>query len=1013
MPPNLALHFLGSPQLYLNNDLITFQRRKSLALFAYLSIEQGQHQRDTLSSLLWPDYEQSKAFANLRNALLSIQKSIGDGWLNTDHDNIGLTEDADIWLDVAQFKSLLEKSKSEADVSLRTSLLADSAKLYRNHLLTGFSLKDAYSFNEWAYVEAEVLRLKFANILTILSEDHCSLGQADQAIPYARRLITLDPLNEAAHCLLMDVYIQAGQHSAALKQYQTLEQTLRKEMNLDPQPETRELYKRIRKGDIHAAPIAKPTEIITPKHNLPHQISSFIGREKEMAEVSDLITKNRLVTLVGTGGIGKTNLSLQLGPNLLEEYPDGVWFIGLDSLSDPDLVPQTVASVFDIQETPERPAIEILTNALRKKTTLLILDNCEHLLDACTQLTTTLLHSCPNIKILATSREVLNISGEATYQMPSLSLPEQDKASLEELTEYESVRLFTERAALALPSFALTNENAQTVIDICRKVDGIPLAIELAAARVNILQVEEILKQLNDSFDLLTSDNRAISAHHQTIQASMDWSWGLLDDSEQAFLRQLSIFAGGWTLEAAQAVCDGDFLGLTNSLVKKSLIVVKQEAGRETRYRFHEIVRQYAHEKLLAAAESEVIRDRHLAYFVKLAQRSEPEFIRADQVFWLNKTDKEFDNIRLALESAITRNIESGLQLFVALNEYFTIRSNVREIGGWLTKLLKLYNEDDSLHARALESYAHILGIRGDLAEAQKIARQGLDLSRAVSNQQAEAWSLFRLGGVAGDKDLIEQSIVLFQELGDKWGQAKAIAVLAEHTSQDPEQSKTFLIKALELHRELGNLFGIAHCQYLLAQRFIWSGDFSAAAQLLDEPLEIHRQLGNRRGEAGVLVCYGSLAYWQGNYQQAYTYFQQGIASEEKVGTFFVLWFRISLAYTLLKMGKISQAKEELGYSTQAFHKIGLSGGVVFAIEGLASLYVNQGQPKRAASLLAWADAMREKTEDDRPYVEQKAVESDLAVIYSQISSTEFEEAYDKGRGMSMDEAVELALNQS
>jgi predicted ATPase len=291
--------------------------------------------------------------------------------------------------------------------------------------------------------------------------------------------------------------MQAGQNNAALKQYQSLEQTLRKELNIDPQPETRELYKRIRKGDIHTTPVSKPIESITPKHNLPASLASFIGREKELTEITNLIAKNRLVTLMGIGGIGKTSLSLQIGHNLLKEYPEGIWFIGLDSLSSPNLVPQSAASVFDIRETAERPVIDILTNTLREKTALFILDNCEHLLDACAQLTTTLLQRCPNIKVLATSREVLHVTGEVTYQTLSLSIPKQDETSLEKLTQYESVRLFYERATLALSSFALASDNAKTVIAICRKVDGIPLAIELAAARVNFLQVEEILKQLS------------------------------------------------------------------------------------------------------------------------------------------------------------------------------------------------------------------------------------------------------------------------------------------------------------------------------------------------------------------------------------------------------------------------------------------------------------------------------------------------------------------------------------
>lgn len=300
--------------------------------------------------------------------------------------------------------------------------------------------------------------------------------------------------------------------------------------------------------------------------------------------------------------MGKTRLAIQVGHRLLRDYPDGVWFVPLDSLSDPLLVPQTVASVFDVREGADQPVIETLKNVLRRKTLLLILDNCEHMLDACAKLVTTLLAHCPNLRILTTSREILNLEGEATYYLPSLSTPEKN-ASPEILSEYESIRLFVERAALAQSTFQLTKENVQAIGEICHRVDGIPLAIELTAARVNILNVEEILKQLHDSFALLASDGRMTLPRHQTLQASMNWSWGLLSAAEQVFLCQLSVFAGGWTLEAAQAVCDGDVLSMTDALVKKSLIVVDHRSGRETRYRFHEIVHQYAHQMLVKSDE--------------------------------------------------------------------------------------------------------------------------------------------------------------------------------------------------------------------------------------------------------------------------------------------------------------------------------------------------------------------------------------------------------------------------
>src|SRR5687767_11684265 len=459
MSPRLALHFLGIPQLYLDNTPITTDRRKAVALLAYLAMNRGKQTRELLSGLFWPEYEQAKAFSNLRRTIWEVHQVIGEGWLIAERESLHLNENKEIDLDISRFQELLVQSHQQSESAHRIPLLVEATKLYRNHFLTGFSLKDAYSFNEWAYAESEELRQKLAVALTTLSKDYCALGQAEKAIPHARRLISLDPLNESAHRQLMEVYIQAGQHSAAMKQYQTCEQTLRKELNLDPQPETRALYKKIRKGELKPLHVERQIATITPQHNLPFQVSSFVGREKEQDEIINLIMKNRLVTLVGVGGIGKTRMSLEIGQKLLSDYPNGVWFVALDSLSDPALVPQTVAAVFDIRESPDRPIIEILINVLRAKTALFILDNCEHLLEACTKLITTLLQNCPNLKVLTTSREVLGISGEAIYYLPSLSIPKQQNGSTQKLIEYETIQLFTERAALALSSFRLTEAN--------------------------------------------------------------------------------------------------------------------------------------------------------------------------------------------------------------------------------------------------------------------------------------------------------------------------------------------------------------------------------------------------------------------------------------------------------------------------------------------------------------------------------------------------------------------------
>ncbi len=445
---------------------------------------------------------------------------------------------------------------------------------------------------------------------------------------------------------------------------------------------------------------------IKSQSNLPLSISSFIGRETEQSKVVDLLKKNRLVTLAGPGGIGKTRLAIQVGYQLRDNYPDGVWFIPLDSLSEPSLVPQTVASAFDIREGADRTVLETLKFVLLRKTLLLILDNCEHLLEACAGFINNLLIHCPDLKVLTTSRETLNLTGEAIYYLASLSIP-QAGASLESLAEYEAVELFIERAALTLPTFKLTEENAQAIVDICRRVDGIPLALELTAACVNILNVDEISKQLVRSFALLSSNQRAAFSRHQTLQASLDWSWSLLTEEERVFLSQLSVFAGGWTLEAAWLVCEGNALNLTSALVQKSLIKVGQENEHETRYYFHEMVRQYGREKLRETGGDEEICNKHLAYFVKLSEQAEPELYRSNQVFWLNKLDDELDNLRMALQWALETDVASGLRIAAVPARFWYRRDYLQEVGDRLGRLLENYPIPDSLRAQALAVHSN------------------------------------------------------------------------------------------------------------------------------------------------------------------------------------------------------------------------------------------------------------------------------------------------------------------
>ena len=688
----LAIQLLGAPQFHLDEVPVSPRRRAVVALLAYLAVNDMVHPnrrytRESLAALLWTEYDSAKALTNLRHTLWEVAQFIGEGWVSAEHDTVYLKPNPDLTLDVAQYRSLLGQASQQPNAALRIPLLAAAAGLYQGDFLSGFTLKDGGNFSEWAWSEAESLRRDFASSLKNLVEDYCELSEPQRAVLYAQRLIALDPLHEAAHRQLMQVYALTGQHTAAMQQYHAFEKLLRKELNLDPQPETRELYKKIRKGELKPVlfernlPLGQQTR---PKHNLPVHLTTFIGREKTREETSSLVSRNRLVTLMGPGGMGKTRLSLEVGGHLMNQFEDGVWFIPLDSLDDEDLVPQTVASLLGISEHPDQAMVQTLMDELRHRNLLLILDNCEHLLDACAELAESLLKGCPKLKILATSRDILRLEGEASFYVPPLSTPQtQDTTPFEELLTAEAVQLFAERAALAASGFKITQQNIETVIRICNRLDGIPLAIELAAARVDILSLEEILKQLERSFDLLASDRRSVLPRHQTMRTSIDWGWNLLTDSERLFLRQISVFVGGWTLHAARAVSAGDVLGLTSTLLKKSFVVVQQQTGDETRYRFHEVVRAYAQEKLVEAGEEQTIRDRHLEYVLDLVRQLDPALHELDQDLWLERLFYERDNIRAALGWAAKTNVRAGLYLSERLRTFWE-NYDLREEARWL-----------------------------------------------------------------------------------------------------------------------------------------------------------------------------------------------------------------------------------------------------------------------------------------------------------------------------------------
>ena len=611
-------------------------------------------------------------------------------------------------------------------------------------------------------------------------------------------------------------------------------------------------------------------------NNLPIQLTSFIGREREKAEVGRLLFINHLVTLTGAGGAGKTRLALQVAAEALEEFPDGVWLVELAALSNPGLVPKAVASALGVSEQPARSLTETLRDALRRKSVLVVLDNCEHLVAACAHLADAVLRACPNLRILATSREALGVTGETVWRVPSLPVPDpQQLPPLDRFKEYDAVRLFIDRAVASDPRFAVTISNAPAVAQVCHRLDGIPLALELAAARVRVLAVEQIATRLDDRFRLLTGGSRTAVLRQQTLRATMDWSFDLLSEEEHALLRRLSVFAGGWTLEAAEAICSGngvaasDTLDLLTQLVNKSLVIAETQGG-EARYRLLETVRQYGRDRLLKSKKLETMRDRHLNFFLNLAEKAEPHLEGGEQAVWLNRLGAEHDNLRGALEWSIHGAPGKGLRLAVALGKFWLVRGHFTEGRGWLEEALESSTRGSvALRAKAF-NWAGLMAVRQvDYAAARSFHGKSLAIYREVRDKRGIAVSLKALGALSMNE--------------------------ADHVS-----ACAFFEESLAIHRELGNKQGVVSTLEDLGHETWHQGDHASSRRLLEESMALARESGEQRPNIFSLWSLGLVAVDQHNYVEAHSLYKEGLAQAKELGEVWIGTFLVEAFAALI-----------------------------------------------------------------------------------------------------------------
>ena len=728
----------------------------------------------------------------------------------------------------------------------------------------------------------------------------------------------------------------------------------------------------------------------TLPNNLPRQLSTFVGRVQEIADVERRLDGTSILTLTGPGGVGKTRLALEVGAHMVDSYPDGVWLIELGALNDGSLIGDTIASALRLKQSAAG-TIQALIEALAGRRMLLILDNCEHLLDPLVDIVDTLLHHTPDLQVLATSREALGMAGESLMPVPSMTLPAPtelgDAHALEALTECDAVRLFLERGRAVQPTLTLTNENAEAVAQICRRLDGIPLAVELAAARVRSLPPQQIAARLDDRFRLLTGGSRTALPRHRTLRAAFDWSFDLLSEAEQVLLRRLSVFGGSFSLEATEAVCRGgavssdEMLDLLSRLVDKSLLA-PEEGSTEARYRLLETIHDYAQEKLSESEEASDIYARHRDWFVALVDQARSGFFAGpEQATWLQRLSDDHDNLRASLQwtHEDPDGADAELTLASGLWRFWEIRGHLAEGSAWLERALaRTGGEVSARRANALTGAGVLAALRGDQAAALAAHEASLLLLREVGNPLAIAAACSNVASAAIEqgnferaRELYGESIELARSSGDMQGAAFTLLNLADLTARegDAAEADELYAETLQTLETLGDLWGMAQATSRLAQVSRRRGDLPSARARYEEGMVLYRRIGDRRAEARMLAGLGDVTAQEGDHVGAAKVYRDSLSLRSQLGD---------------------------------------RAGIASMFERLAG--VAEAEPERAARLIGMAAGLRESIGAPLSAAANAELDQFLAGLGQALSEEVLRSAMADGRRTSLDAAIAFAL---
>lgn len=967
--PPLTIQLFGPLCVLVHGEPMPRVRTRSVEwLLALLVLRHGRTvDRSWLAGTLWLDSEEEQARHNLRDALMHLRRALGqEGARIQSPSRDTLTFDlSGAKVDVLRFDAAIQAGD---EASLQSAV----------NLYTGVLLEGCYE--EWVVRERESRQQACLQAQESLADAAEQCEDYTKALRLLRRMEGMDALRDTTRRALMRVLAASGDTPAALAAYREYRVLLREQMNVEPDPETVRLYQHIRKqaqqsasqskaeGSLPSPPsAARGSTLPLSLAALPHPITALIGREQETVEIIAALSRSRLVTLVGGGGVGKTRLAIEVAGRRTAASAQEAAFIALAPLSDPALLPTFVANVLGIRKeagTDPVSLLHALTDWLSTHEVLLVLDNCEHLIDAAASMAQNLLDRCPDLSILATSRQRLGVTGEVAWRVPSLPVPDEKQLPTSPLDAnaaalaFPAIRLFVERASSAYREFQLTRrEEVEAVCHICHRLDGIPLAIELAAARVGPLTLEDIHNRLDQRFRLLIGGSRTVLPRQQTLRSLIDWSYDLLNGAEKALLCRLSVFSGGWMLEAAEEVCTGDdvedweILDLLTSLVDKSLVVA-ETWGTHVRYRLLETVKQYGRDRLLESAGGKQWRERHQAYFLALAEEADPHLRGPEQQVWLERLEREHDNLRAAMEGEQT-NV--SLRIGVALRPFWSIRGYYSEGRARLLAALKQAGEgtDALTRAKALNSAGSLAGSQGDHLSARSLFEESLAIARELGDRNGIATSLTNLGNIAyalsdyaAARILYEESLKIARKGGHKKSIAHSLDDLGRTASVqgDYASAQSLLEESLTLHRELGDRQGAAVTLNNLGNIARCQSDYLSARSLLEESLVIEKVLGDRPGAANTLNLLGIVAHDQGDYASARPLLEESLAIARELG------YKWCIANVLNQLGQIAT---DLGDYTSArllleeglatVRELGNRRGITHLLMGLSDIDYWQG----------------------------------------------------------------------